>query len=68
MRWCGCELIEPMQHVQIKKKLTKKKYSKSVKNGHSKIDKTKILLTIGSLMQAGKSIAECSKWSFTCLH
>ena len=33
---------------------------KPVQNGHSKIDKTKILKTNGSLMQV-KSIAECSK-------
>ena len=30
-----------------------------VKNGHSKIDKTKIFMTNGSLMKV-KSIAECS--------
>ena len=35
---------------------------KPVKNGHSKIDKTKFLLTNGSLMKA-ESIAECSPWS-----
>ena len=32
---------------------------KPVKNGHSNIDKTKILMTIGSLMKVG-SISECS--------
>ena len=31
---------------------------KPVKNGHSKIDKTKVLMTNGSLMKV-KSIAEC---------
>ena len=31
-------------------------------SGHSKIDKTKILMTKGSLMKV-KSIAECSPWS-----
>ena len=31
-------------------------------SGHSKIDKTKILMTIGSLMKV-TSIAECSLWS-----
>ena len=35
---------------------------KSVLSGHSKIDKTKILLTNGSLMEV-KRIAECSPWS-----
>ena len=37
-------------------------YSKPVSSGHSKIDKTKILMTNGSLMQV-ESIAECSLWS-----
>ena len=35
---------------------------KPVLNGHSKLDKTKILMTNGSLMKV-KSIAECSPWS-----
>ena len=35
---------------------------KPVLSGHSKIDKTKFLMTNGSLMKV-KSIAECSKWS-----
>ena len=35
---------------------------KPVLSGHSKIDKTKILMTNGSLMKV-KSIAECSPWS-----
>ena len=35
---------------------------KPVLNVHSKIDKTKVLMTNGSLMQ-GKSIADCSPWS-----
>ena len=35
---------------------------KLVLSGHSKIDKTKILMTNGSLMKV-KSIAECSKGS-----
>ena len=35
---------------------------KPVLNGHSKIDKTKILMTNGSLMKV-ESIAECSLWS-----
>ena len=34
---------------------------KPVYNGHSKIDKTKNLMTNGSLMKV-KSIAECSPW------
>ena len=33
-----------------------------VLSGHSKIDKTKILMTNGSLMKV-ESIAECSRWS-----
>ena len=33
-----------------------------VLSGHSKIDKTKILMTNGSLMKV-ESIAECSPWS-----
>ena len=37
------------------------KYSKTCVNGHSKIDKTKILMTYGSLMKV-QSIAECSPW------
>ena len=35
---------------------------KPVLSGHSKIDKTKILMTNGSLMQV-ESIAESSPWS-----
>ena len=35
---------------------------KPVLSGHSKIDKTKILMTDGSLMMV-ESIAECSLWS-----
>ena len=35
---------------------------KPVLNGHSKIDKTKIFMTNGSLMKV-TSIAECSPWS-----
>ena len=35
---------------------------KPVLGGHSKIEKTKILMTNGSLMK-GESIAECSPWS-----
>ena len=35
---------------------------KPVLSGHSKIDKTEILMTNGSLMKV-KSIAECSPWS-----
>ena len=38
-------------------------YSKTLQNGHSKIDKAiKILMTNGPLMKV-KSIAECSRWS-----
>ena len=35
---------------------------KPVLSGHSNIDKTKILMTNGSLMKV-ESIAECSPWS-----
>ena len=35
---------------------------KPVLSGHSKIDKTKILMTNGGLMKV-ESIAECSPWS-----
>ena len=35
---------------------------KPVLNGHSKIDKTKNLMTNGSVMKV-ESIAECSLWS-----
>ena len=35
---------------------------KPVLSGHSKIDKTKVLMTNGSLMKV-ESIAECSPWS-----
>ena len=35
---------------------------KPVLSGHSKMDKTKVLMTNGSLMKV-KSIAECSPWS-----
>ena len=35
---------------------------KPVLSSHSKIDKTKILMTYGSLMKV-ESIAECSPWS-----
>ena len=35
---------------------------KPVLSGHSKIGKTKILMTNGSLMKV-ESIAECSHWS-----
>ena len=38
-------------------------YSKTCENGHSKIDKTKILMTNDSLMKV-KSIAKCSPWRF----
>ena len=35
---------------------------KPVLSGHSKIDKTKIVMTKGSLMKV-ESIAECSPWN-----
>ena len=35
---------------------------KPVLSGHLKIDKTKVLMEIGSFMEV-KSIAECSPWS-----
>ena len=36
--------------------------AKPVLSGHSKIDKTRILMTDGSLLKV-ESIAECSPWS-----
>ena len=42
--------------------LQRKHTVKPLYNGHSKIDKTKILMTNCSLMKV-KSIAECSPWS-----
>ena len=36
--------------------------AKPVLSGHSKIDKTKVLMTNGGLMKV-KSIAGCSSWS-----
>ena len=41
-------------------------YSKPVLNGYSKIDKTKILMTNGSLMKV-ESIAEHSATLLTCI-
>ena len=38
-------------------------YSKTCVKRNSKIDKTKILMTNGSLMTV-ESVAECSPWSF----
>ena len=38
------------------------RYSKTGENGHSKEDKTQILMTNGSLMKV-ESIAECSPWN-----
>ena len=43
-------------------KASKIKESKTILSGHSKIDKTKILITKDSLMKV-KSIAECSHWT-----
>ena len=40
----------------------KKNTVKPVVSGHSKIDKTRMLITNGTLMKV-KSIAECSPWS-----
>ena len=37
--------------------------AKPVQSSHSKIDKTKFLMTNGSLMLKVESIAECSPWS-----
>ena len=67
-----CSNIHCKQHVGyggysysiLKKYCISRKFHtvKPVQNDHSKIDKTKVLLTNGSLMQV-KSIAECSPWS-----
>ena len=58
---CESIVINGILHqacLEIKKQCT----VKPVLSGHSKIDKTMILKTIGSLMKA-ESIAECSTWS-----
>ena len=43
-------------------KLCRRYTVKPVLSGHSKIDKTKVLMANGSLMKV-ESIAECSPWS-----
>ena len=48
------------EHICMQKPL--RNTVKPVLSGHSKIDKTKILMTNGSLMKV-ESIAECSPWS-----
>ena len=49
-------------YVQLLKQITRRAYSKTCVNSHTKKDKANILMTNGSLMQV-KCIAECSKGS-----
>ena len=65
----GCLFMEIHEDIykslQVRERTQKCVLSLTVKpvlNGHSKIDKTKILMTNGSLMKV-ESIAECSHWS-----
>ena len=53
-----------MVYIQGSQVIISPKYCtvKPVLSGHSKIDKTKILMTNGGLMKV-ESIAECSPWS-----
>ena len=57
---CFYHLAFTLQHHAYDKGL--KNTVKPVYNSHSKIDKTKILMTNGSLLKV-ESIAECSPWS-----
>ena len=62
---CSMSVVQSLPEAPWRFKLLKF-YCKStvtpVLNGHSKIDKTKILMTNGSLMKV-ESIAECTHWS-----
>ena len=49
---CSCFAMVPQSEATVK----------PVLRGHSKIDKTKILMTNGSIMKV-ESIAECSPWA-----
>ena len=66
--WNGCEakILEARGisafwpiHLDSKMNVSPKYTIKPVLNGHSKIDKTKILMTNGNIMKV-ESIAECS--------
>ena len=59
MRMCLCAVSPELS-------LQKRNTVKSVLNGHSKIDNTKILITNGSLMKV-ESIAECSAILLNCI-
>ena len=54
-------VVDPVKNVYIRKKC--KCTLKAVLSDHSKIDKTKVFKTNGSLMKV-ESIAECSKRAF----
>ena len=54
--WCFFRILE-----RSSKEVNLTITVKPVLSGHSKIDKTKILMTSGCLMKV-KSIAECSPW------
>ena len=53
-----CFTVKPVSSGHSSEQVTVKPLS----NGHSKIDKTKILMTKGSLMKV-KNMTECSPWS-----
>ena len=53
---------EERKQKELDKSICKVSTVKPVLSGHSKIHKSKILMTNGSLMKV-KSIAECSPWS-----
>ena len=59
--YLSLELLSPITILRRNYCLSKPTI-KPVISGHAKIDKTKILLTDGSLMKV-ESIAECSHWS-----
>ena len=55
-------LVHSAGLIQMKSQIPTTCIRKNCLNGYSKIDKTKILMTNGSLMKV-ESIAECSPWS-----
>ena len=65
--WCygvewACGVIPYMAIRLYLGKITPSIAVNPVLSGHSKLDKTKVLMTNGSLMKF-ESIAECSPWS-----
>ena len=61
---CACwqSWLEYSMHVYLSMRMILPVAVQPVWKGHSKIDKTKVLMTTGSLMKV-ESIAECSLWS-----